>query len=359
MQHIEKNIKLSNRLQYNYYQLMDHFLGRDRSFKLHEEGRRRFYSKLHDQLKSKGIGQVRPVERRKDLSLKEFKNHYMRKGIPVVMEGAAKEWDCVKKWSFDYFKDLHGKDEIVMVDQKHMENDYKKTTLADAIDEIKKGNGEYYRFYPLLERHPEHIKDFDYTWLLKRKNKVTWFEAFQVFIGGEGTVTPLHNANQCNLFVQTHGEKKWMLYPNESVSVIDPSPIRNVYRSAPYKTESGPFDPFNPDYETPYTLFKYLDSYEVHLKPGDVFWNPPFYWHAVKNIGESIGVGYRWFSPFYMFKTSPLYSFLDLCVTNPPFWKAYQLYRKDINLIHLAEHGKLDKFLEDKGMEELHLGKKF
>ena len=348
MQNFKRNIKWSMRFQYGYYQFMDHFLGRKRSFKMHRRGRVKYYKKLHQQLKESGEGKITPVERRKDLTLKEFKKHYVKKGIPVVMEGAAADWDCVKHWSFDYFKNLHGEDEIVMADQEYMENEYKKTTLGDAIDEIKKGKGSYYRFYPLLERHPEHLKDFDYKWLRARRNKVTWFEAFQVFIGGEGTVTPLHNANQCNLFVQTHGEKKWVLYPNYYVPVIDPDPIRNVYRGAPYKTTEGPFNPVDPNFETPYTLYKYIDGYSVHLKPGDVLWNPPFYWHAVKNVGESIGVGYRWFAPFQMFKISRLYSFLDLCAVNPPFWKAYKLYRKDINLIHLAEFGKLDEYLKSK-----------
>jgi hypothetical protein len=157
------------------------------------------------------------------------------------------------------------------------------------------------------------------------------------------------------LIVQTYGEKKWMLYPNYYSSVIDPSPIRNVYRGAPYKLESGPFDPFNPSFETPYTLFKYIDGYSVHLKPGDILWNPPYWWHAVQNIGDSIGVGYRWLAPWQAIKMSPLYFFLDLCATNPPIWKTYKLYQKDINLIHLAEYDKLDEYLASKEKEKLAL----
>ena len=346
MTNYKRNIGSWMRLQYGYYQFMDHFLGRKRSFRLHEKSRRNFYKKLHIKLKNSGKGTVTPVDRRTNLTLKEFREEYVKKGRPVILEGAAKEWESVKTWSLEYFKNLHGDDKVVLVDQQKMENGYEEFTLSEIIDGIKSGKGKYYRFYPLLDRHPEHIKDFDYKWLLERKNKATWFEAFQVFIGGEGSITPLHNANQCNLFVQTYGEKKWMLYPNYYAAIIDPDPVRNVYRGAPFKKESGPFDPFDPNYETPYTLFEYIDSYSVHLKPGDVLWNPPFYWHAVKNVGDSIGVGYRWLSPFYAFKCSPLYSFLDMCATNPPIWKAYKLYRKDINLIHLAEHNKLDDYLK-------------
>ena len=133
--------------------------------------------------------------------------------------------------------------------------------------------------------------------------------------------------------------------------VIDPEPVRNVYRNAPYKTNGVPFNPFNPNYETPNTLYKYIDGYEVTLKPGDVLWNPPFYWHTIKNPTDSIGVGYRWTAPFYALKITPLYMFLDLFAMHPPIWKSYKLLKKDQNLVHLAESGQLEWYLKNK---ELH-----
>ncbi len=57
-------------------------------------------------------------------------------------------------------------DEALMATQENM-NTYESTTLADVIDNIKAGGKKYYRFYPLLlDKHPEHIRDFDYNWLL-------------------------------------------------------------------------------------------------------------------------------------------------------------------------------------------------
>lgn len=334
----------SQLLKYGYFQILDHFLGRTRAHHLTETQRRKFYHQLIKRFEERGEGKTIPLERRKNLSLEEFKKEYVAKQKPVILEGAAKEWDCVKNWNLDYFKNLHGKDEIAIMDQQDMHSPYVRMTLADVIDGIRQGNGKYYRFYPLLEKHPEHILDFDYKWLRDRRNKGTWFEAFQVFIGGHDTVTPLHNANQCNLFTQVVGEKKWVLYHPKLTAIIDPAPVQNVYRSAPLRKDDLPFDPFNPDFDPPYALYKYIDGYSVHLKPGDVLWNPPFWWHAVKNLGDSIGVGYRWLPPLYCFKASPLYSFLDLCATNPPIWKSYKLYKQDINLIHMAEYGQLEKY---------------
>jgi hypothetical protein len=344
MEDFRRNIKPGQKFQYGMYQLADHLFGRKKLFK----DRSAYYKKLHETLKASGPGKITPLERRKDLSLEEFNEHYVKKGIPVIMEGAAKDWPCVQKWSLEYFKNLHGKDEILYVDQMVHGFPFETTTLEQVIDNIRTGGSKYYRFYPLLERHPEHLKDFNYKWLLEHKHKTTKrFEAFQVFMGGKDSITYFHNAAASNIFVQVYGEKEWVLYSSYYTPVFDPDPVRNVYRHAPPKAEK-PFDPFNPnDFKPPYELFKYLDGYSVHLKPGDVFWNPPFYWHTVRNATDSIGVGYRFLSPWYSFKIEPLYMFCDrFLAKNPPYSEAYKLIQKEVGLVHLAEFGKLDEYLK-------------
>jgi hypothetical protein len=164
MSDFRRNIRASQRAEYGVYQFLDHFLGRDRVFKMLGRRRRKFYKKLTETLKASGEGKIMPMDRRKELSLKDFRNHYVRKGIPVVMEGAAKDWNCVKKWSMEYFKELHGEDEILLVDMKKEGYPYEKIKLSEVIDNIRSGGKKYYRFYPLLSRHPEHSRDFDYKW---------------------------------------------------------------------------------------------------------------------------------------------------------------------------------------------------
>jgi hypothetical protein len=346
----KKNITRSRRFEYGIYQILDQFLGKKRVARFLGGRRNAFSANLLIALKNTGEGKAIPIERRKDLSIEEFNNHYRKRGIPVVMEGVANNWDCVKNWSFEYFKKLHGND-IIALTGYQLKDIYETTTLGEVIDNIRSGGSKYYRFYPLLVRHPEHIKDFDYKWLLERKNPLTWFESWQVFMGGKDTVTNIHSENQCNLYVQAVGEKKWVLYPNYYTMVLDPNPVRNVYRNPGTKSEKGPFDPFAPDY-TNYPEYQYIDRYETILKPGDVLFNPCFSWHTVKNNSDSIGVGYRWVTPLYAFKLSPLYAFLDLCAMHPPFWKAYKLYIEDTNQVRLAEAGKLESYLKEKSEKE-------
>lgn len=351
MEKIQEKITFPQRFEYGIYQLMDHFLSRRIAFSLTAATRRRLYRRVRQNLEKSGEGKVLPIERVKNISIENLQKDYIEKGIPVVIDGGAKDWDCVKKWSLEYFKNLHGKDEILVVDSKHIDAAYEKITLADLIDNIREGGTKYYRFYPLLSEHPEHLADFDYNWLKKAKHEKTWFEAFQVFIGGKDTESPLHNAMAPNLFVQVYGEKRWSLISPKHSLIVDPDPIRNIYRGAPFRKNNYPFNPFDPDYEKPYELFKYVDRYDFVLKPGDILWNPPFWWHAVVNQSDSIGVGYRWVPKnSYCFRQNFLYSFLDHFAMKPPIWKGYKLSKKDTNLVHLAEDGRLEAYLKKQAM---------
>ena len=341
-----RRIPYGMRIRYGYYQFFDHFLGRERFFKWTRKSRTRFYQKLEKVLKAGGEGKAIPVDRVTDISYKDFMNNYVKKGIPVILDGAAKDWKCCKEWSLEYFKELHGDDEIVFMDQTDIAKGYEDTTLGEVIDNIQGGKGKYYRFYPLLQKHPEHILDFDYKWMQKRRHPRSFGEAFHVFISGKGGFTPIHNASSQNLFVHVYGEKKWVLHPHEYTCVIDPAPARNMYRSAPIRN-SKDFNPFSKNFED-YPLFKYVDYYTVHLKAGDVFYNPPYMWHSIENPTDSIGVGYRYFTPLKSYATSPLYFFLEMMAFNPPAWKTWRNYA-DINLVHLAETGKLKEIEKKRG----------
>ncbi|MBL4705061.1 MAG: hypothetical protein JKY54_11095, partial [Flavobacteriales bacterium] len=144
--------------------------------------------------------------------------------------------------------------------------------------------------------------------------------------------------------------KKWRLYPSEYTCIIDPDPIKNVYRSAPVR-KNQVFNPFQ-ESNVGHELYKYMDGYSVHLKQGDVFYNPPYMWHCIHNPVESIGVGYRYFTPWTAFKIAPVYLFLELFTLKPPIWKSWRNY-SDIHLMHLAESGQLKKIAKEKGIKKL------
>jgi len=344
MNNFRKNISRSERLRFGFYQGVDHFIGRERGFKLFEKSRRKLYKKIHDRFKQQEPGTIYPLERVSNISIEDFKKNYIAKGKPVIIEGGAKDWPAANEWSLDYFKNLYGNEEILYVDYEN-HSAFERIKLKEIIDGIRDKVGRYYRFYPLLQRHPEHINDFDYDWLKKCRHKVNWNENFNIFIGGEGSYSPLHNSFSNNIFTQVHGEKEWIIYPPYYSVIFDPDPAWNMYRSVTQR-QGDRFDSFKPDFEA-HPLFKYIDGYKVTLKPGDILYNPPYWWHTVRNLTDSIGVGYRWFPPLHCMKKSPLYFFLDITVRKPPIWKAIKLSNKDINLIQLYAMGQLENYYKE------------
>ena len=43
-----------------------------------------------------------------------------------------------------------------------------------------------------------------------------------------------------------------------------------------------------------FPLFKYCPTYYAEVGPGDVLFNPPWWWHAIKNSENTVGVASRW-----------------------------------------------------------------
>ena len=255
-----------------------------------------------------------------DISEKDLKQNYINRGIPVVMEGRAKNWKCVKQWSLDWLSENYSKDEVAIFDPLNAKNDsidysVEKTTLKDVIESIKLGDtNKYSRFNRILYDHPELIDDFDWKWLYNMRNKISSGKTFQVFIGGKGSKTTLHCATENNLFTQVFGEKHWYLYPPKNDFFLNP-PITK----SPYFYSN--FNPEKPDYNK-FPAARFLTTFECVLRPGDILFNPPLWWHQVKNLNHSIGVGFRWFSPVNSIKASFTGTLMTLLSTNPPIWTA-------------------------------------
>lgn len=320
------------RSAYNFFQVLDHFLGRPLVIKLLGGIRYKAFLNIAKSLEAKGEGKIIDIEYRTDLSEKEFKEYYVKKGIPVVFKGAARDWNCVKEWDLNFLKNKHGDDKVPLISVTDPHKGIEFTTLKDLIERLQNGDkGSYFRYYNLIYQHPEHLADFDLSWLKKHSHKKKYFESFQAFIGGTNTRTELHNAHISNLFVQVSGSKEWILYPNYFVPFLDPpSTMNGIYRNTPSRAGGKPFSPFEPDYEG-YPYFKYLHGYRVVLEPGDILYNPPFMWHTVFNRTETIGIGFRWINFRNALKTSPVYYILDLLSYRPNYVKSIRMTRKDAN----------------------------
>jgi hypothetical protein len=306
---------------FQFWRIADHFFGNSIPSTRFSEKREHIKNAItKDFVTKKAFGFVKEVERVKNITDYDLKKNYMSKGIPVVMEGKANNWECVKKWSPDWLMQNYCDDKVslfkdISPDSTSLHYNEEETTLRDILIAMRdEDSSKYSRFNRILYDHPELVDDFDWNWLHNLRNPFSSGKAFQVFIGGKGTRTPLHAAIDHNLFTQVYGNKHWYIYGPENSAIFDPPVTRTPYFQSM-------FDPDSPDFQT-FPNAHYLQTWECELKAGDVLFNPPSWWHQVTNLNNSIGVGFRWFYLPENIKSSLTQTLLTLFATNPPIWVA-------------------------------------
>ena len=284
----------------------------------------RLRRKLSDSLSAKipneleGIGENgenhMPVPEIDGLKLEEFIKNYRKKSRPVVLKNVASSWPLFKKWNPEFFAEQYPDDPVILFDaaiesRKLAYTDGKETktvSLSEFVESMNRGGNDYARLLPILDQHPELLNDMGVDWLMSASNnRAKGSIKHQLFMGGARTSTQMHCAIGSNLFIQIHGRKQWWIYSNKNSPLLEPIVDRSVF----FRSQvSG---------ENPEGNFKKADGWTVILEPGDVLYNPPFFWHQTRSIDTNIGVGFRWFSLASILKVSPAQFLMTLTANNP------------------------------------------
>lgn len=244
----------------------------------------------------------------------EFIRMFRNRSHPVVLKNVATNWPLFEKWTPDFFAEQYPEDPVILFDAA-VENsklaytegkETKSTSLADFIRSMKEGGKDYARLLPLLDQHPELLNDMDVSWLHTaanngRKKSIK----HQLFIGGPRTSTSMHCAIGSNLFIQVHGRKQWWIYSNKEAPLLEPIVDRSVF----FRSQANS--------ENPEGIFKKARGWTVVLEPGDILYNPPFFWHQVRGLDTNIGVGFRWFALESILKISIPQFIMTLTASNP------------------------------------------
>ena len=314
-------IPFKDRCISNALMVADHLLSRRLAEKYVAPHRGKHLAKVRRHLEANGPGTLYPIDRRNNLSPEEFRREYLLPGIPVVLAGAAKDWPCIGKWTLDYFAAHYGDDKVTITSgvpyhDPRIEREY--VLMREVIENANPEDLKYLRFHPMLALHPELVDDFPYGWFATQKGRRHLYTQLQFFIGTKGTQTGTHNSQMANLFVMVSGEKIWYLHPPAYTAFMDPMTSRSVYRLSRHNTGQV--------FEQPYWP---LDGYKVHLREGDVLWNPPFYWHSVENLTDTIGVGYRWNDKRLAVSQSLTMFLLDWLAINPTWYHMFKVGRDE------------------------------
>jgi hypothetical protein len=292
-------------------------------------------------------GGVYPVDRRCELTPHEFREQYFRPGIPVVLEGAAAEWPAIKKWTPDYLNLVCGNDEIGVLDGHHwtvnrdaghaaVSTSATTVPVQELMGHVTGGGAWYGTFMELLDTHPDLRGDLDFSFVQRFGHTnlhIPWQRNVlaKMYVGGPRTATSLHCAGVSNLFVQIYGRKAWVLISPRYTPFLYPASTRGI-------NWQSRVDFRDPDYAS-CPLYRFVDRYETVLGPGDVLWNPPFVWHGVLNLTESIAVSLWWTNVTRAFRNNLLFSALTLCGRPNPIAMQLGLHRAtDDDKSHFGVH---------------------
>lgn len=326
-----RGVRFAELAKYDAFYTLDHFLGRGLVNRFLGRPRQRIREAFLAGLRGQQ-GRVLSVDRCDELSVEAFEAEYLVPGRPVVFAGAAASWPCMAKWNLDYLRDHCRTYPVTLLPKQRTtdgfrgtrsEEQIEKTTFEQFARDLENGSGKYLRFSTMVEDRPELAADLDFHWLGERLGPRPIGRRIYTFIGSQGSRTRLHCDYPPNLFVQVQGRKHWVLYHPDYRAVIDPLLERSA---ASYTTNLEVREPA----VAPDCISRHIDRYEVVLEPGDVLFNPAYFWHDVVNLTDTIGVSVRWLSPGIIRRAPWIPQLLDLFSTSPPVWRV-GLTKRDLN----------------------------
>ena len=237
----------------------------------------------------KQVKQGKPVTRAvplpsfdwKNRTPEEFYEEYIKTPHPVVLRGFLKEFVSLEDWGFDRMVEKFGEEEVYLTKPE-------LDGYPGKLKEVNEPNVYLHNSEVLFDRHTEFFEGLNYHKLEPYTRRKKGFAQF--FIGRKKTGAPMHCASSWNFFFMLDGQKTWyFVHPNDSAYVY---PFYRMGMNATFAHNMYP-DDYNKD---DYPLMEYCPYYEVTLEPGDLLFNPPWWWHSIRNVSEkTVAVASRWY----------------------------------------------------------------
>jgi hypothetical protein len=252
----------------------------------------RLYGDLHRTSAHPDAVDIRP-----EIPGEEFLEQYYSCNRPVLVPGFLGRSEALRTWSPEYFATAYGDVDVEITDGRDRSPDYEERfretlrtvtlkELAERLSSTVQSNDFYLvarnnffenpRLRSLrddLDPPEDIISDSD-----RRPG------AAKLWLGPEGTVTPLHYDEHSIMFTQVYGTKHFRLIPAFDLDY--------VYRRDVYYSE---VDPDDVD-ERRHPLFARASVMDVTVEPGDGLFIPAGWWHWAKSRSVSISATFSSFA---------------------------------------------------------------
>jgi histone arginine demethylase JMJD6 len=227
------------------------------------------------------------IERRQELSHKDFIREYVETNRPVIITDALTNWKALGRWNLEFFKSKFHERSVVV--------DSKTYTMSQLIELIEHSSCDriapYLRNQPLKKVFPELMSDvsplpayFSPNWL-----KGPFFPSqgsdLEIYIGGAGGSFPyLHyDGNYYYAFLcQLCGRKEFVAYGPDQTPFL-------YAKGSHHRNHSEINSVDHPDLKR-FPLFAQARGMRFELGPGEILYIPGGWWHTAKMITSSITV---------------------------------------------------------------------
>lgn len=210
----------------------------------------------------------------------EFYERFIRQPHPVVLRGAARDLAASGDWTFDHLLNRFGQEDVLLTTKE-------RDGETGRLDALRSNKVYLHNSEILFRRHPELAEGFP----LDQLADLSGLEPthMQLFVGREGTSTPFHAASNWNWFFNLEGRKAWEIVDPRHGFLLYPAAFAGVPAAMALCGFADDYD------QAFFPAFKWCPIYRVTLEPGDVLFNPPWWWHAIRNISPTtVGVASRW-----------------------------------------------------------------
>ena len=234
------------------------------------------------------------IERReaRGLPYPAFVREYVRRGLPVVIQGGVREWPALQKWTPEFFRTAFGDREVFV------SREAPPMRFADLIDGVVASTeakpGPYLHRLFICDHLPEVLEDLlpsnPYAFPRRMASPLipkAWRRPdglLKLLIGGVGGRFPAMHYDGDNMnaaITEIVGEKEFVLY--------SPDDTPYLYRRADNQNVSQIEDVVSPDFSR-YPLFAQARQHHCVIGPGDTIFIPARWWHTTRLLSVSISV---------------------------------------------------------------------